>query len=132
MTLALCLIFLLLNQLTQVTIFTNLKLHRTILFHQKEKSTFGPIMQSAWLGVLFQKPENQLHGIDGLCCFSCKRSIPKKFIDRLSDKIDNRIKIEKNLTGVRLWIMDSKIKFVIINLMKTVNMEWRLSVSFNW
>ena len=58
-----------------------------------------------------------------LSSFSCKRSIPKKFIDRLSDKIDNRIKIEKNLTGVRLWIMDSKIKFVTINLMKTVNME---------
>ena len=85
MTLAFSLTFLLLNQLTQVTIFTNLKLHRTILFHQKKKSTFGPIMQSAWLGVLFQKPENQLHGIDGLCCFRIKDKRRDKDLEETND-----------------------------------------------
>ena len=42
-------------------------------------------MQSAWLGVLFQKPENQLHGIDGLCCFRIKDKRRDKNLEETND-----------------------------------------------
>ena len=52
--------------------------------------------------------------------FICKSSFPVKFIDRSSDKISIQIFVVPNLTGVRWWMMDFKIKFCICNLMMKV------------
>ena len=39
---------------------------------EKHFKNCEPRIHSACIGLLFQKPENQLHGFDGLRCFKIK------------------------------------------------------------
>ena len=43
------------------------------------------MIQSAWLGVLFQKFGSQLHGIDRLCCFKVKDKSRDNHLEKTSD-----------------------------------------------
>lgn len=79
---------LLLNQLTQVTIsFESETVQNNSVSSEEEKhfKNCEPRIHSAWIGLLFQKLENQLHGFDGLCCFKIKGKRRDKHLEKTSD-----------------------------------------------
>ena len=53
----------------------------------------------------------------------CKSSIPVKFINGSSDKINILILIVPSLSSVRWWVRDFKIKFGVNILKMTVRVE---------
>ena len=104
-------------------IITYSQMHRTDNFSQ-HSLIIWPVWLNGWvlayevIGCGFESLCNHLIILWGLrfswaiLFFSWTRAILAKFVDRLSDKIDNRIMIVKNLTSVRWWIMDLVINVI--------------------
>ena len=55
--------------------------------------------------------------------FVRKGSVPVKFINGSSDKVNIFILIVPNFAGVRWWIKDFKIKFGVNNLIMTIRVK---------